>query len=127
MKGVYVAVKEGAPCVQQVGHDICKILDLYCAKTGLSEKQAKELGFEVGITFIEHHDIAGYYTGSGMMSVLLIFDVQTHILLGAEITSPSTSWCKTDRYRGYGYSRPFQNRRSARVGFRICPSFFSRL
>ena len=76
-----------------VGTSIFKVLDLYCAKTGISLEQALELGYDADSVIIENNEKA-HYMGSKKMSVLLVFDTESHRLLGAEITAPSTLGAK---------------------------------
>ncbi len=77
-----------------VGTSLWKVFDLYCGRTGITKEQGEQIGCEVGITFIKANEVAHYYPNiSGnfgeKMSVLLVFDVNSHKLLGGEITSPS--------------------------------------
>ena len=62
---------------------------MYCGRTGITEEQAKRIGFKAQTTHIEHYETAHYYHGVKKMSILLIFDSKSHLLLGAEITAPS--------------------------------------
>jgi NADPH-dependent 2,4-dienoyl-CoA reductase/sulfur reductase-like enzyme len=87
--GSHIAGNKVDPFPGVVGTSIFKVLDLYCAKTGITEDQAKKFGFNVRTTLIENNEIAHYYPGVNKMSILLIFDPKTHLLLGAEITAPS--------------------------------------
>lgn len=74
-----------------VGTSVFKVFDLYCGRTGISEKQALEskLSLRVQVTHIENNEIAHYYPGVKKMSILVIFDSKSHLLLGAEIIAPS--------------------------------------
>jgi len=92
--GTFIATQESRKFPGVVGTIICKVLDLYCSKTGLSDKQVQELNLNVSTTHIEHPEKASYYPGSGKMSVTLIYNVDNHLLLGAEITAPSASGAK---------------------------------
>jgi len=47
------------------------------------------LGHNVATTLITNNEIAHYYPNAQKMSVLLVFDTESHLLLGAEITAPS--------------------------------------
>lgn len=83
---------DGFPGV--VGTSLWKVFDLYCGKTGITKEQGEKMGFEVGTTFIKANEVAHYYPNiSGKfgekMSVLLVYDVNSHKLIGGEITSPS--------------------------------------
>ncbi len=88
--GEHIAGKKVDPFPGVVGTSIFKVLDLYCAKTGLDPVQAKKLvSNNVQTTKIENNEIAHYYPSVKKMSILVVFDVETHRLLGAEITAPS--------------------------------------
>ncbi len=70
------------------GTSIAKVFDLNVASTGLNEKTLKRLGREMGkdylvsITHSKSH--AGYYPGSTMMAIKLIFEPSGKVL-GAQI------------------------------------------
>ncbi|WP_457558528.1 FAD-dependent oxidoreductase [Candidatus Harpocratesius sp.] len=87
--GEHIAGKPTDPFGGVVGTAIFKVFDLYCARTGISENQAKSAEFDVGSTLITNNEIAHYYPNAQKMSIMLIYDRSTHHLLGAEITAPS--------------------------------------
>lgn len=62
--------------------------DLSAARTGLTEAQAKEAGFQVITALAIGDDKAHYYPGSGFFITKLIADSSTHRLLGAQIIGP---------------------------------------
>lgn len=67
-----------------LGTGIFKVFDLAVAKTGLSEDDARDAGFEVATAAIEASSIASYYPGSGSVFLKLIADGDSGRLLGAE-------------------------------------------
>jgi NADPH-dependent 2,4-dienoyl-CoA reductase/sulfur reductase-like enzyme len=67
-----------------LGTGIFKVFGLGVGKTGLSEKEAADAGFEVVSAEIEARDRAGYYPGAGKVFLKLIADGKTGRLLGAE-------------------------------------------
>ena len=92
--GNVIAGKTVDPFQGVVGTSVWKVFDLYCGKTGITETEAKELGYDPGSVFIESNEIAHYYPNREnqfklKMTTYLLFDVNTHQLLGAEITAPS--------------------------------------
>ena len=91
--GSVMAGKKVDPYLGIVGTSIFKVLDLYCAKTGISLDEALDLGFEADSVIIQNNEIA-HYMGSKKMSVLLVFDTKSHKLLGAEITAPTSLGAK---------------------------------
>ncbi len=68
-----------------VGTAITKFNELEIARTGLSEKEAKDLGIACKSTVIEARTRSGYYPGSGKISVKLCADEQDGRLLGGQI------------------------------------------
>jgi CoA-dependent NAD(P)H sulfur oxidoreductase len=67
-----------------LGTGIFKVFDLAVGKTGLSEKEAEEAGFEPVSATVETTDRAGYYPGVGKVFLKLIADASSGRLLGAE-------------------------------------------
>lgn len=67
-----------------LGTGIFKVFDLGVGKTGLSEREAKEAGFEVVSQGLEANDRASYYPGARKVFLKLIVDRATGRLLGAE-------------------------------------------
>ncbi len=92
--GNVIAGKKVDPFPGVLGTSVWKVFDLYCGKTGITETEAKELGYETDSVLVESNEIAHYYPNRGnqfelKMTTYLLFDVKTHHLLGAEITAPS--------------------------------------
>ena len=67
------------------GSAIIKILDLTVAVTGVTETVAKARGLDYDKVFTLSGSHAGYYPGSGELSVKTIFDRSTGKILGAQI------------------------------------------
>jgi CoA-dependent NAD(P)H sulfur oxidoreductase len=67
-----------------LGTGIFKVFDLGVGKTGLSEKEAEDAGFEVVSAGLEANDRAAYYPGAGKVFLKLMADRATGRLLGAE-------------------------------------------
>jgi NADPH-dependent 2,4-dienoyl-CoA reductase/sulfur reductase-like enzyme len=68
-----------------VGTAVFKVFELEVARTGISEKQAKEEGIDYVSTVIEHSSRAHYYPGGSKIRVKLIAERRTGRLLGAEM------------------------------------------
>ncbi len=64
---------------------VFKLFDLGVAKTGLSEEEAEEAGFEVVTATVESKSKAGYFPGAKPTLIKLTADGATGRLLGAEI------------------------------------------
>jgi len=65
-----------------LGSSVVKLFDATAASTGLSEKGAREAGFDVGAVTIVKDDHAGYFPGATEMVLKLIYDRATRRLLG---------------------------------------------
>ena len=61
-----------------------KVLDLNVGKTGLTEADAKRLGYDYITTMTAGHDKPHYMPGAKLISVKLIVDVQTRKVLGMQ-------------------------------------------
>lgn len=76
---------EKTPFDGVLGTGIVKLLDLNAARTGLTEKDAVNAGYEVESVIVPIDDKAHYYPDSKMIIIKLIADKNTKKLLGAQI------------------------------------------
>ena len=67
------------------GSSILKLFDMTVATTGLNEKDAAALGINYDKTYTYSASHASYYPGASMMSVKVLWDKNTHRILGAQI------------------------------------------
>ena len=67
------------------GSSIVKVFDLTAASTGLNEKTARSLGFDIEKVIVSPLNHAGYYPGGSSMTIKVIFEKTTNRLLGAQI------------------------------------------
>jgi CoA-dependent NAD(P)H sulfur oxidoreductase len=90
-----------------LGTGIFKVFDLAVGRTGLSEKEAKEAGFETVSSAVETTDRAGYYPGVGTVFLKLIADRSSGRLIGAEAAGSGaarlTDVCATAIWGGLSY------------------------
>ncbi len=68
-----------------MGTAVSKICQVEVARTGLQEKELQEIGSEYATAIIKTKTRAGYYPGSGSISVKLLGEVASGRLLGAQI------------------------------------------
>ena len=68
-----------------IGTAVTKVCDLEVARTGLTEREAGEAGYAYVTAVVESTSRAGYYPGAATMSVKLIAERRTGVLLGAQI------------------------------------------
>ncbi len=67
-----------------IGTSVVKIFEATAAMTGLTEKAARDTGFEVGVAILHKDHHAGYYPGAEEMALKLVYDRKTARLLGAQ-------------------------------------------
>lgn len=68
-----------------LGTTVVKLFDLNACKTGISERDAKKLGYDAVSVLVPANDKAHYYPGFKMVATKLIADKATHKILGAQI------------------------------------------
>ena len=67
------------------GSAVLKLFDMTVATTGLSEKSAKAAGINYDKTYTYSASHASYYPGASNMSVKILWEKETHKLIGAQI------------------------------------------
>ncbi len=72
-----------------LGTGVFKVFDLAVAKTGLSEAEATEAGFDIASASVESVNRAGYFPGGQKTFIKLTANKETGRLLGAEIVGGS--------------------------------------
>ncbi|MFE7777213.1 FAD-dependent oxidoreductase [Streptomyces sp. NPDC057445] len=68
-----------------VGTAVSKVCDLEIARTGLREKDAREVGLRFVTVSVESTSRAGYYPGAAPMTVKMLAEHRTGRLLGVQI------------------------------------------
>jgi NADPH-dependent 2,4-dienoyl-CoA reductase/sulfur reductase-like enzyme len=68
-----------------IGTAVTKVCDLEVARTGLTEAEATAAGYAFVTVSIDSTSRAGYYPGASSMTVKLIAEKRTGLLLGAQI------------------------------------------
>jgi len=68
-----------------LGTTVVKLFDINVAKTGLSERDARNEGYGIATVLVPAQDRAHYYPGAKNIVTKLIVDKATHRLLGAQI------------------------------------------
>jgi len=72
-----------------LGTSVVKIFGSTAAMTGLTERAAREAGFAVGVAVIYKGHHAGYYPGAEELSLKVVYDKKTALLLGAQAFGPA--------------------------------------
>jgi NADPH-dependent 2,4-dienoyl-CoA reductase/sulfur reductase-like enzyme/rhodanese-related sulfurtransferase len=67
-----------------LGTSVVKVFEATAAMTGLTERAAREAGFEVGVAVIHKDHHASYYPGGKELSLKLVYDRKTARLLGGQ-------------------------------------------
>jgi NADPH-dependent 2,4-dienoyl-CoA reductase/sulfur reductase-like enzyme/rhodanese-related sulfurtransferase len=67
-----------------LGTSVLKIFDATAASTGLTEKNAREAGFDPGAAIIYKDNHASYYPGGTEMALKIVYDKKDARLLGAQ-------------------------------------------
>lgn len=67
-----------------IGTAIVRVFDLTAASTGLSERAAKQAGYDVQVVHVSGKDHAGYYPGATDILLKLVFDKATGKIYGAQ-------------------------------------------
>lgn len=68
-----------------VGTAVSKVLNLEVARTGLTEEEARQMGYDVESAMVKSQSGAHYYPGTTPLWVKLIFEVGSMRLLGGQI------------------------------------------
>ena len=68
-----------------MGSSVLRVFDMTVGATGLTEKQAKDAGYDVEKVYTFSASHASYYPGAKNMSIKTIFDRVTGTVLGAQI------------------------------------------
>src|SRR5690625_2558701 len=68
-----------------VGTSLVKFFDLTLGRTGLSEKEAKELNLSYDVLQDEARTHSGYYPGVEKLQIKLVYNKKTNKLLGGQV------------------------------------------
>jgi NADPH-dependent 2,4-dienoyl-CoA reductase/sulfur reductase-like enzyme/rhodanese-related sulfurtransferase len=78
------------------GTTVFQVLDFNVARTGLTERQARELGYDVLTALVPGHDRAHYYPTAARLVLKLVTDRETGRLLGAQVVGPGEAVKRID-------------------------------
>jgi NADPH-dependent 2,4-dienoyl-CoA reductase/sulfur reductase-like enzyme/rhodanese-related sulfurtransferase len=71
------------------GTSVVKIFEATAAMTGLSERAARDAGFDAGVAVLHKDHHAGYYPGAEELMLKLVYDRKSARLLGAQAFGPA--------------------------------------
>lgn len=75
---------------------ITKFCNLEISRTGLSEQQARDAGYDPVVATIDTTTIAGYLPGAGELTVLMVADRASRRLLGTQIVGTRNAGLRID-------------------------------
>ena len=79
-----------------LGTTVFKVLDFNLARTGLTEKQARQAGYQVLTALVPGPDRAHYYPTAATLLLKLVADAKTGRLLGAQALGPGDAVKRID-------------------------------
>jgi len=79
-----------------VGSAVCKVFDFNAARTGLTERQARELGRDVETCIAPAPDRVHHYPGAKPIVLKLVADKATRALLGVQVVGPGEAAKRAD-------------------------------
>ena len=68
-----------------LGSSMIKVFDMEAGKSGLSEKEAIAMGIDYMTKTVKSYNHAHYYPGAKPMTVKIVVDKSSHVLVGAQI------------------------------------------
>jgi len=67
-----------------LGTSVVKLFDRTAASTGLSEKAARDAGFDVGVAYVFKDNHVTYFPGGKPLALKIVYDGKTKLLLGGQ-------------------------------------------
>lgn len=79
-----------------LGSSCLKVMSLEAGRTGLSEKEARDLGIDCKSIFITDKNHTDYYPNQEKISIKLLYDAKSKVLLGGQIVGKSDAVLRTN-------------------------------
>jgi NADPH-dependent 2,4-dienoyl-CoA reductase/sulfur reductase-like enzyme len=73
------------------GTAVFKVLDWHCGSTGITEKKARQLGYDAVTALCPRHDYSDYIPGAKYTVIKLVADRKTRRLLGCQVVGRETA------------------------------------
>lgn len=73
-----------------------KVFDLQLGRTGLGEREARDLGYHYGTVFVEGRNHPAYYPGSEPLMIKVIYERPSMKILGAQLCGKEGAALRTD-------------------------------
>jgi len=82
-----------------------QVMDMEAGRTGITEAEAKSLGFDFRTVFVRDKNQTGYYTGQEDIFIKLIYDAKTKVLLGGQIAGKKGAVLRVNTLAACIYSK----------------------
>ncbi len=79
-----------------LGSACIKVLDIEAGRTGLTENEAKNLGISYKTVFVTDKNQTDYYPGQESISIKLIYDANSKVILGAQVVGKKDAVQRTN-------------------------------
>lgn len=79
-----------------LGSACIKVLDMEAGRTGLTEREATNLGINFKTVFVSDKNQTDYYPGQEAISIKLIYDAETKVILGAQVVGKKDAVQRTN-------------------------------
>lgn len=79
-----------------LGSSCIKLMNMEAGRTGLSEAEAKGMGLDYKTVFITDKNQTDYYPGQEDLSIKLIYDANTKVLLGGQVVGKKDAVQRTN-------------------------------
>ena len=87
-----------------LGSAAVKVMDLEAGRTGVTEKEAANMGINYKIVFVKDKNQTNYYPGQEDIYIKLIYNADTRVLLGAQIAGKKGAVLRVDALAAAIYS-----------------------
>ncbi|MBE6024542.1 MAG: CoA-disulfide reductase [Cellulosilyticum sp.] len=79
-----------------LGSSCLKVIHMEAGRTGLSEDEAREAGIDYKVAFITDKNQTDYYPGQESISIKLIYEANTKVLLGGQVVGKKDAVQRTN-------------------------------
>ena len=87
-----------------LGSAAVKVMDLEAGRTGVTEREAANMGINYKVAFVKDKNQTNYYPGQEDIYIKLIYNADTRVLLGAQIAGKKGAVLRVDALAAAIYS-----------------------
>jgi NADPH-dependent 2,4-dienoyl-CoA reductase/sulfur reductase-like enzyme len=84
--------------VGTLGSAAIKVLYMEMARTGLNEREAKQMKIDFETTFVKSYNHPGYYPNQETLYIKIVYEKRTHRILGAQIAGREGAVLRVDMF-----------------------------